>query len=95
MELAFNGNKVRKLKFILSYVLEGYGIVTRETVKTIKYAARVEGLILDPVYTAKAMYGLIDLIRRSCIERNSRVVFIHTAGTPIVFQYAENIVPYL
>ncbi|MCD6489095.1 MAG: D-cysteine desulfhydrase family protein [Desulfurococcales archaeon] len=77
------------------YVFGGYSEVTREVVDTMKYTALKEGLILDPVYTAKAMYGLIDLIRRGCIEKDSTVVFIHTGGTPIPFQLNKVIEKYL
>lgn len=68
------------------YVFGGYGLVTNELVEFIKTIARNEGLLLDPVYTAKAFYGLIDLIEKNEIKRNSTVVFIHTGGLPIIFQ---------
>jgi 1-aminocyclopropane-1-carboxylate deaminase len=76
------------------YTFGGYAVITREVVDTIKMVARLEGLVLDPVYTAKAMYGLLDLARRGEIERGS-VVFIHTGGTPIPFQYSAEIIQHL
>ena len=77
------------------YGFGGYGVITKEVVETIKHVARVEGLLLDPVYTAKAMYGLTDLTQRGEIKKGSNVIFIHTGGTPIPFQYANEITAHL
>lgn len=77
------------------YIFGEYAAITKEVVETMKLVARKEGLILDPVYTAKAMYGLIDLVKKGYIERNSTVVFIHTGGTPIPFQVSKVIEKYL
>ncbi len=76
------------------YRFGGYAIITREVVETMKMAARTEALILDPVYTAKAMYGLADLASKGYFEARP-VVFLHTGGTPIPFQTAEQIAPLL
>ena len=54
-------------------------------------AARSEGIILDPVYTSKAMAGLVDHIRRGLIGKDEVVVFVHTGGNPAVFAYAEDL----
>ncbi|MCD6368381.1 MAG: D-cysteine desulfhydrase family protein [Thermoproteales archaeon] len=67
------------------YMFGGFGVITKEVVDTIKYVARTEGLLLDPIYTAKAMYGLIDMIRNGEIDKGSKVVFLHTGGTPLIF----------
>jgi D-cysteine desulfhydrase family pyridoxal phosphate-dependent enzyme len=77
------------------YIFGGYASITKEVVETLKLVARREGLILDPVYTAKAMYGLIDLVKRGYIDRRSTVVFLHTGGTPINFQYSSIISRYM
>ncbi len=50
-----------------------------------------EAIILDPVYTSKAMAGLIDHIRQGRIGKNEVVVFLHTGGTPALFAYAEDL----
>lgn len=71
------------------YIFGSYGNITREVAETIAYAARREGLVLDPVYTAKAFYGLRDLVEKGVIEKGSTVVFIHTGGIPITFQYSD------
>ncbi len=77
------------------YTFGGYGVITREVVETIKYVALTEGLILDPVYTAKAMSGLLDLVSQGYIGKEGRVVFLHTGGTPIIFQYDDIVGKYL
>jgi len=71
------------------YVGEAYGIPTQGGKDAILLAARTEGLILDPVYTGKAMAGLIDLARKGEIGRDRPVVFWHTGGSPALFAYEE------
>ncbi|HET7265914.1 MAG TPA: D-cysteine desulfhydrase family protein [bacterium] len=66
-----------------------YGEPTAEGTKAIKTAARSEGILLDPVYTGKAMAGLADLIRRRRWSRDQTVVFWHTGGQPALFSSAE------
>jgi D-cysteine desulfhydrase family pyridoxal phosphate-dependent enzyme len=73
------------------YVGEGYGVMTPECRQAIKLVAQTEGIILDPVYSSKAMAGLIDHIRRKTISENETVVFLHTGGTPALFAYAEDL----
>lgn len=69
------------------YYGEGYGIPTVEMVDAVRRVARSEGILLDPVYNGKAMAGLIDLVTRGEIPADSRVLFIHTGGTPALFAY--------
>ena len=71
------------------YVGPGYAIPTQEGKDAILLCARSEGLILDPVYTGKAMAGLIDLARKGEIGRGRPVVFWHTGGSPALFACAE------
>ncbi len=83
----------RKDVFLLGdYAGEGYGVLTPEAVETIKLVARTEGILLDPVYTGKAMAGLIDLIRKDHFKKDDNVVFIHTGGTPALFVYKTQLV---
>jgi D-cysteine desulfhydrase family pyridoxal phosphate-dependent enzyme len=70
------------------YVGEGYGILSDGAAEAIRLLARTEGVLLDPVYTGKAMAGLIDLIRRGEIGAGQTVVFVHTGGTPALFTQA-------
>ncbi len=67
------------------YIGPGYGVVTEETVKTIQLFARTEGIILDPVYSAKAAWGMVDLIARGVYKQNQTALFIHTGGIPGLF----------
>jgi 1-aminocyclopropane-1-carboxylate deaminase/D-cysteine desulfhydrase-like pyridoxal-dependent ACC family enzyme len=53
--------------------------------------ARTEGLPLDPVYTAKAMAGLIDWVRRGRLRSDATAVFVHTGGLPALFAYGETV----
>jgi len=71
------------------YVGEGYGIPSPECLETIRLVARTEGILLDPVYTGKAMAGLIDWIRQGHFEPSQTVVFWHTGGVPALFAHAR------
>jgi len=66
-----------------------FNVVSKKITKVIVDAARTEGLLLDPVYTAKAFAGLLNLIWKGVIEQGSQVIFIHTGGYPIIFQHGE------
>src|SRR5207248_11054552 len=66
----------------------GYGAMTDECRDALDLAARLEGLILDPVYTGKALAGLIASRGDGRIERDTRTVFVHTGGTPALFAAA-------
>jgi len=72
-----------------NYYGEGYEIPSSESTAAIKELAREEGVILDPVYTAKAMSGLLDYIKAGKISKGSKVVFWHTGGTPAIFAEKE------
>ena len=72
-----------------NYVGDGYGLPTREGIDAIRLVAQTEGIFLDPVYTGKAMAGLIDLIRKGRFKPTETVVFIHTGGTPALFAYHQ------
>jgi len=73
------------------YIGPGYGIPTPGCLEAIRLLARHEGILLDPVYTAKAMAGLIDHIRRGEVGPAETVVFLHTGGTPALFAYADQL----
>ena len=72
------------------YVGPGYGIPTEGTIEAIRLAALHEGLLLDPVYSGKAMAGLIDLCRKGHFERDQNVVFLHTGGAAALFAYERD-----
>ena len=73
----------------------GYGRLNDGVREAIALAARHEGLLLDPVYTGRAMAGLIDHVRAGRIAPGSRVLFVHTGGQPALFAYAESLGPWL
>jgi 1-aminocyclopropane-1-carboxylate deaminase/D-cysteine desulfhydrase-like pyridoxal-dependent ACC family enzyme len=77
------------------FVGEGYGKLTDGTVDAIRRVARSEGVLLDPVYTGKAMSGLMGLIERGYFDRDDLVVFIHTGGTPGLFHYGEDLLSWM
>jgi len=73
------------------YVETAYGAPSPRGLEALKLAARTEGLILDPVYTGKAMAGLIDHARSGRLGRNDTVVFIHTGGLPALFAFKDQV----
>jgi len=62
------------------YIGEGYGAIYKDVVGAIELVARTEGIFLDPVYTGKAMTGLIDLVKKGYFTKKDTVVFLHTGG---------------
>ena len=79
----------RDIVVLDAYVGRGYAITAPETIQAVRMAAQLEALILDPVYTGKAMAGLIDVIRARKLEAPRDVVFMHTGGSPALFAYSE------
>jgi L-cysteate sulfo-lyase len=75
-----------------SYVGERYGVPTQAGLDAISLVARTEGILLDPVYTGKAMSALIDQIRRGLLDPGEPILFLHTGGAPALFGYTEEIV---
>jgi 1-aminocyclopropane-1-carboxylate deaminase/D-cysteine desulfhydrase-like pyridoxal-dependent ACC family enzyme len=67
----------------------GYGQPTEAMKEAVCLVARLEGLALDPVYTGKAMAGLIAAIKAGRIERSERIVFMHTGGAVALFAYPD------
>jgi len=67
------------------YIGPGYGMPTELSKRALETVAFSEGILLDPVYTAKAFGGLIGEIERGRVKRSDSVVFIHTGGTPALF----------
>ena len=73
------------------YIGERYGVVSDDARAALGLVAGSEGIILDPVYSAKAMAGLIDHVRTGRIGQGKTVVFLHTGGTPALFAYAADL----
>lgn len=68
-------------------LMPGYGHLNEFVTEAIKLAAKKEGLLLDPVYTGKALAGMIKLIRDNVFSSNDKILFLHTGGTPALFGY--------
>ena len=62
-------------------------VPTAGMVEAVTLLARLEGVLLDPVYSGKGMAGLIDLIRKGAIGKDKTVVFLHTGGAVGLFGY--------
>jgi len=88
MDVSFERDKIVVYD---EYVGTGYGIPTTEGIEALKLVARKEGIILDPVYTSKAMAGLMDLISQNRFTPQESVIFLHSGGTASVFTYVEEI----
>jgi D-cysteine desulfhydrase len=71
------------------WVGPGYSIPSPEMVEAVQMLARLEGVLLDPVYTGKAMAGLLGLARRGELKKGERVLFVHTGGSPALFAYQD------
>ncbi len=69
----------------------GYGQLNPATADAIVLAARCEGLFLDPVYTGKAMAGLMALAANRTLPEGGNVLFVHTGGTPAIFAYGPQL----
>ncbi len=61
-------------------------------VEAVQMLARTEAILLDPVYTGKAMAGLIDLIRSETFTAGQNVLFLHTGGSPALFAYQKTLI---
>ena len=72
-----------------NYFGAGYGIATPAMIDAVKRCAQLEGLLLDPVYTGKAMAGFIDLCERGSIPAGSNQLFLHSGGSPGLYAYRE------
>lgn len=100
-DLAFIANRAAELLAIetrltasdiditFDHIAPGYGLVSDASLEAISLLARTEGILLDPIYTGKALAGLIHDIRTGQLNSNDKVVFIHTGGTPAIFAYAD------
>jgi D-cysteine desulfhydrase family pyridoxal phosphate-dependent enzyme len=70
---------------------EGYGIPTPRALRAIRLAALSEALLLNPVYTGKALAALLDDVARGAVRQRETVVFLNTGGDPLVFAYATTL----
>lgn len=77
-----------RVEVVAGYAGPAYGVPDAGTLEAIGLAARLEALVLDPVYSGKGMAGLIGLVRSGRFFRRDAVIWIHTGGAPGLFAYA-------
>jgi len=77
------------------YVGPGYSLPTAGMTEAVALLARTEGILLDPVYTGKAMAGLIDLVRKQVFRAGEKILFVHTGGSPALYAYPQYLEPVL
>ena len=68
-----------------------YSVPNKKMVAAVNMMAKTEGILLDPVYTGKAMAGLIDLSRKGYFKKGENVLFVHTGGSPGLYAYIKPI----
>ena len=92
-ELIEVGRQLRDDEIVLDdrYHAGTYGIPDDTTVEAIRTAARLEGMLTDPVYEGKSMAGMIDLVGRGEIGADSNVLYAHLGGQPALSAYAARI----
>lgn len=73
------------------YFAPGYGTPNEEGMEAVKLLARLEGILLEPVYTGKAMAGLIDGITQKRFKDEGPILFVHTGGAPALFAYHPHV----
>ena len=78
------------INIIDGYVGEGYAISYKEEIEMIKILAKMEGIILDPVYTGKAFYGMVNEIKNGNFKKDSNILFVHTGGIYGIFPQKQH-----
>ncbi|MDA9180263.1 D-cysteine desulfhydrase [Emcibacteraceae bacterium] len=73
------------------YVGDAYGLPTKKMNNALLLLARLEGLLFDPVYSGKALAGMIDLIEQNVFGKSESILFIHTGGEPGLFAYQNEL----
>jgi D-cysteine desulfhydrase len=82
--------QLKDCALIEGYDTKGYGIVGENEKTAINTLAKHEGIVLDPVYTGRAFYGMLDYIKQKKISK-SNILFWHTGGVPANFYYAPEL----
>lgn len=86
LEVSFDTDRI---EVVAGMAGPAYGVPHQATIDALKLAARSEALILDPVYSAKGLAGLIALIREGRWQAGQDIIFLHTGGAPALFAYRE------
>ncbi|MFO7552032.1 MAG: D-cysteine desulfhydrase [Haliea sp.] len=87
------GDCVRRQDVVANcdYIGDGYGIPTEAMREALVLLARLEGLLFDPVYSGKALAGLIDLVQQRHFRAEQSIVFLHTGGSAGLFGYRDDL----
>src|SRR5579872_1982227 len=89
-ELVELGRKVRDDEIVIlnDYAYPAYGVPSKETSDAIRFAARTEAMITDPVYEGKSMQGMMDLVRKGFFPDGAKVLYAHLGGAPALNGYS-------
>ena len=89
-ELVKLGRDIEEDDVVLNedYAYPVYGVPSAETNEAIRLAARLEGMMTDPVYEGKSMQGMIDLVRKGFFPKGARVLYAHLGGVPAINGYS-------
>lgn len=82
---------LKDVKITNNYNEAGYGVITENEKEALKELAQNEGILLDPVYTGRAFYGMMDYLLKEKIPANANILFWHTGGLPANFYYAAQL----
>ncbi|OGS70607.1 MAG: D-cysteine desulfhydrase [Flavobacteria bacterium RIFCSPLOWO2_12_FULL_35_11] len=82
---------IDEVKINNDYNEAGYGVITENEKGAIKELAENEGILLDPVYTGRAFYAMMDYLKKNKIRSNANILFWHTGGFPANFYYADQL----
>ncbi len=77
----------QRVRALSDWVGPGYSLPTDEMIAAVRLLSRLEGVLLDPVYTGKTMAGLIGLVERGEFSKSDKVLFVHTGGSPALYAY--------
>jgi D-cysteine desulfhydrase len=94
-QLDIDFDRQRDIEIIDGYVGRGHGLSQNDELELIKEVARTEGIFLDPVYTGKAFYGMVQELKRDAKCFGERIIFIHTGGIFSLFSKADELEPLL
>jgi len=78
-------------KLIIGYDDSGYGVITSNEKYGLKELAQTEGVLLDPIYSGRAFYGMLDHLENKKVDKGSNILFWHTGGLPANFYYSKDI----
>lgn len=90
LDLSFSPDEIEAYD---GYLGGGYAVMGAPEREAIELVAKTEGLLLDPVYTGRAMAGLVDLVRKGVFKKDETIVFWHTGGSAALFAYSAQLLP--